>query len=445
MKTDFLDYMCDRFDINDPDSWDEEDIDQQKQSYFQWKNMGGASSPSPTSSSTPASDSTTSSTKKKKSVTMKKNVANYTNITECKDFVKWYQDLDATAVAEKTHNVLNPDYVPDPEDVEEHEDNKAHIFAMLVRHGKTGPIENILRKIKNHDGQLAMKKIVEYYSKDEAGRLRAQEIRGLLNRKVPANHQGQVAQCILKFEALIDEHNTIVGEDEMIDNASRYEKLRDHVSNIDGFATLEDVLAVAKVTSPDEKINRYRSKALYIDSLFNKMAEKSNERMRGSAPRPNLQANVVEAVFGESPSSVNDDYVAPDNEGPSQDDDEVRSNLLNAFVTQTYQKGRGKNNYQRRRFDPATFLPEEEYKKLSREGKRVWNLIPKEDRALIVAMVMNGVPMRTHLRIHHQEIIPIRTGRKRSVLQTITTSPSRITPTPLRPLAIIPRVHPIYA
>jgi len=383
-REDFLDYICDRFDIDDPDSWDEEDIDQQKESYFQWKNMSGTSSPTPTSGST------SSSTKKKKSATMKKNIANYTDITECKRFVEWYQDLDATAVAERTHNVLNPDYVPDPEEVEEHEDNKAHIFAMLVRQGKTGPIKNILRKIKNHDGQLAMKKIVEYYSKDEAGRLRAQEIRALLNRKVPANHQGQVAKCILQFEALVDEHNTIVGVDEMIDSASKYEKLKDHVSNIDGFTMIEDVMAVSKVTSPDEKINRYRSKALNIDSLFNKMAEKSSERLRGSAPRSNLQANVAESVFGVSPSSVDEDVVVPDNEDSCQDDDDVRSNLLNAFVTQTYQKGRGKTNYNRK-FDPATFLPQEEYKKLSREGKRVWNLIPKEDRALIVAMVMNGV------------------------------------------------------
>jgi len=385
-RDDFLDYMCDRFDVDDPDSWDEEDIDQQKQSYFQWKNMGGTSSPSPT----PTSGSTTPSTKKKKSVTMKKNISNYTDITECKDFVSWYQDLDATAFAERTHNVLNPDYVPDPDEVEEHEDNKAHIFAMLMRQGKTGPIKNILRKIKDHDGQVAMKKIVEYYSTDEAGRLRAQEIRALITRKVPANHQGQVSNCILKFEALVDEHNTIVGVDEAIDSASKYEKLRDHVSNIDGFAMIEDVMAVSKVTSPDEKINRYRSKALYIDSLFNKMAEKSSERMRGSAPRPNLQANVVETVFGESPSNVNDDAIVPDNEDSCQEDDDVRSNLLNAFVTQTYQKSRGKNN-QYRGFDPATFLPQEEYKKLSREGKRVWNLIPKEDRALIVAMVRNGI------------------------------------------------------
>jgi len=57
-RDDFLDYICDRFDIDDPDSWDEEDIDQQKESYFRWKNMGG------TSSSTPTSGSTTSSTKK---------------------------------------------------------------------------------------------------------------------------------------------------------------------------------------------------------------------------------------------------------------------------------------------------------------------------------------------------------------------------------------------
>jgi len=383
-REDFLDYICDRFDINDPGSWDEEDIDQQKESYFQWKNMGGTSSPSPTSHS---------HTKKKKSVTMKKNIANYTDINECKDFVNWYQDLDATAFAKRTHNVLNPDYVPDPDEVEEHEDNKAHIFAMLMRQGKTGPIKNILRKIKDHDGQVAMKKIVEYYSTDEAGRLRAQEIRALINRKVPANHQGQVSKCILKFEALVDEHNTIVGVDEMIDSASKYEKLRDHVSNIDGFAMIEDVMAVSKVTSPDEKITRYRSKALYIDSLFNKMAEKSSERMRGSAHRPNLQANVVETVFGESPSSDNDDATVPDNENSCNDDDDVRSNLLNAFVTQTYQKNR--RNSQRRGFDPATFLPQEEYKKLSKEGKRVWNLVPKEDRALIVAMVMNGVPEDT--------------------------------------------------
>ena len=188
-----------------------------------------------------------------------------------------------------------------------------------------------------------MQKIVEYYSTSEAGRLRAQEIRALLSRKIPPNHQGQVSKCILKFEALIDEHNAIVGVDEMIDSASKYEKMRDHVSNIDGFSVVEDVMSVSKVTSPDEKINLYRSKALQIDSLFSKMTAKSNERLRGSAPRPNLQANVAESVFGES--SVNS----------CQDDEDVRSNLLNAFVTQTYQKNRGRRDQPEGLIRPRSF------------------------------------------------------------------------------------------
>ena len=202
-----------------------------------------------------------------------------------------------------------------------------------------------------------MQKIVEYYSTSEAGRLRAQEIRALLSRKIPPNHQGQVSKCILKFEALIDEHNAIVGVDEMIDSASKYEKMRDHVSNIDGFSVVEDVMSVSKVTSPDEKINLYRSKALQIDSLFSKMTAKSNERLRGSAPRPNLQANVAESVFGESPSSINDDAIVPDSnsENPCQDDDDVRSNLLNAFVTQTYQKNRGRRDQPEGLIRPRSF------------------------------------------------------------------------------------------
>ena len=127
-REDFLDYIYVRFDIEDPDSWDKEDITLQKESYFQWKNnMGGTSSPTPTSGG-----STTSHTKKKKSPTMKKNIANYTDITECSKFTDWYRDMDATAHAERTHNVLNHNFVPDAEEVEEHEDNKGATARLVL-------------------------------------------------------------------------------------------------------------------------------------------------------------------------------------------------------------------------------------------------------------------------------------------------------------------------
>ena len=75
----------------------------------------------------------------------------------------------------------------------------------------------------------------------------------------------------------------------------------------------------------------------------------------------------------------------------------------------------------------------------------MWNLVPKEDRALIVAMVRNGMEFqRTLLRTHHREIIPIRMERQHGVPQTTTMSHSKTIPTPLRPLGIILRIHPIY-
>lgn len=80
-----------------------------------------------------------------------------------------------------------------------------------------------------------MAKIAEYYSTLEAGRLRGQQIRELLTRKIPSNHRGQVEKCLLKFEELIDEHNAIVSADQRIDSASKYEKIKDYMSNIDGF------------------------------------------------------------------------------------------------------------------------------------------------------------------------------------------------------------------
>lgn len=79
------------------------------------------------------------------------------------------------------------------------------------------------------------------------------------------------------------------------------------------------------------------------------MAAQSRERMHGSAARSNLNANVAESIFEDVAEDV-DEEIVPANVGAWEEDDDVKSNLLNAFVTQTYNRNRRSNNGNRRAY-----------------------------------------------------------------------------------------------
>ena len=76
-----------------------------------------------------------------------------------------------------------------------------------------------------------------------------------------------------KFDELIDEHNSMVGTNHKIDDRSKLEKLKDMVSNIAEFDTVEDTLILSDTADsmPVENIlKRYMKKAIAIDKRYNR-------------------------------------------------------------------------------------------------------------------------------------------------------------------------------
>ena len=143
--------------------------------------------------------------------------------------------------------------------------------------------------------------------------------------KVSKEHNGQVAACMRKFDELIDEHNSMVGTNLKIDERSKLEKLKDMMSEIANFDTVEDTLLLSDNADsmPAENIIKlYMKKAIAIDKLSSRAS---------SARRSNtsLNVNVAESLF-----DVNTDSEAVE-EPPPEDDIPVEA-LLNAFVTRTY-------------------------------------------------------------------------------------------------------------
>ena len=70
-----------------------------------------------------------------------------------------------------------------------------------------------------------------------------------------------------KFDELIDEHNSKVGTNHKIDDRSKLEKLKDMVSNIAEFDTVEDTLILSDTANsmPAENIIKlYMKKAIAI-------------------------------------------------------------------------------------------------------------------------------------------------------------------------------------
>jgi hypothetical protein len=376
----FLDYFYGPFDIDHPTKEDRE------QRLSQWarrhptspQNGGG-----PSSAGSQNGQGTTSSTSsKKKSNSIKKGIQNFVSLSDDSKFKEWMDDVDAIAAAEGTSAVLDPDFTPTPDQEDEFDANCKHIYAMLRRHGNTGIIKDVLSKTTN--GQEAIKMIRLEYSDQHAGRARAEELRTKLNSvRVPEEHRGQVAECVRKFNGLIDEHNSMVGENLKIDNRSKLEKLKDMMSNIAEFDTVEDTLTLTDTADsmPVENILKlYMKKAIAIDKRYKKSQSRTSSARRSNT---GLNVNVAESLFDDV-----DDIEAVE-AFPPEDDIPVEA-MLNAFASRTYGGGGGQGGYRVRRerqpFDGSTFIPRETFNTITRDGKAKWTSIPKEDRAKIVAL-----------------------------------------------------------
>jgi len=376
----FLDYFYGPFDINNPTKEDKE------QRLAQWarrhptspQNGGGTSSAGPQN----GQNTTSSTSYKKKSNSLKKSIQNYKPIDDDSKYKDWIDDVVAMAAAEGTSAVLDSDFVPTPGEEDEFDANDKHIYAMLVRHGNTGIIKDILSDTTN--GQEAIKLIRLAYSDQHAGRGRAEELRTKLNTaRVPEDHRGQVAECLRKFNGVIVEHNSMVRKDQKIDNRSKLEKLKDVVSNIDDFDAVEDMITLNDTEIPVEKVLQlYMTKAIAIDKRY-----KSRPGTRGStssARRSNtgLSVNIAESLFDDNV------VIEPADASPLEDDFPVEA-TLSAFASRTYGGGTGnrsRRDARRQPFDESTFIPRETFSTISQDGKSKWGSMTKEDRAKIVAL-----------------------------------------------------------
>ena len=145
--------------------------------------LSGASAAASTTAATPTA---ASYTPRKKKGMMKPSTINYPMLKDDAGYYDWINKVEAISKSEGTAKVFDPNYVPvTPQEVEEFEQDKTHITAVLFTCGGTSIIKGILQDHK--DGQVAVQKMKEQYSGNSAGRIRAQEIKNELEQKLPAN------------------------------------------------------------------------------------------------------------------------------------------------------------------------------------------------------------------------------------------------------------------
>ena len=378
----FLDYFFGPFDIDHPTEEDKE------QRLSQWarrhpaspQNGGGTSS----AGSQNGQGTTSSTSPKKKSNSLKKSIQNFVSLSDDSKFKEWIDDVDAIAAAEGTSAVLDSDFTPTPDQEDGFDADCKHIYAMLRRHGNTGIIKDVLSNTTN--GQEAIKLIRLEYSEQHAGRARAEELRIKLNSaKVPEEHRGQVADCIRKFNGLIVEHNSMVGKNLKIDNRSKLEKLKDLLSNLAEFDTVEDTITLTDTELPVEGILKlYMKKAIAIDKRYKK-SQSGTRGLTSSARRSNtgLNVNVAGSLFDDV------DVIEPVDASHPEDDIPVEA-MLSAFASRTYGGNGTRRRNSRLPFDESTFIPGDTFRTISADGKTKWASIPKEDRAKIVALFTNS-------------------------------------------------------
>ena len=134
--------------------------------------LSGASAAASTTAATPTA---ASYTPRKKKGMMKPSTINYPMLKDDAGYYDWINKVEAISKSEGTAKVFDPNYVPvTPQEVEEFEQDKTHITAVLFTCGGTSIIKGILQDHK--DGQVAVQKMKEQYSGNSAGRIRAQEI-----------------------------------------------------------------------------------------------------------------------------------------------------------------------------------------------------------------------------------------------------------------------------
>jgi glutamate mutase epsilon subunit len=189
-----------------------------------------------------------------------------------------------------------------------------------------------------------------------------------------------------KFDELIDEHNSMVGTNHKIDDRSKLEKLKDMVSNIAEFDTVEDTLILSDTADsmPVENIlKRYMKKAIAIDKRYKKSQSRTSPARRSNT---GLNVNVAESLF----DVANDSEAV---EASSPDDDIPVEAILSAFASKTYGGGGG--------YRGGVEIPDHHNLLMNLLSSPGRPSIPKEDRAKIVALFTNSPATDSSRHLHH--------------------------------------------
>jgi len=372
----FFQYFYEKFDINNPTVTDSDMRREQWERRHPASPLNGASAAAGTTSTTP----TSSSTPRRKRGMMKPSTINYPMLKDDAGYYDWINKVKAISKSEGTDKVFDPNYVPvTPQEVEDFEQDKTHIIAVLFTCGGTSIIKGILQKYP--DGQVVVQKMMEQYSGNSAGRIRAQEIKNELEQKLPANHGGQAAECLRVLDSKINELNSIVEPSLQYDSSKRYDLIKDFLSEAPGFDSVEDsinsmnLINVSRggtTLSNSEKCDLYKAKAVSIDTKVNKDKTKKKSSV-SSAVRSALSVNATEILLGDNDMIENEEEQAID---------------IQALAAKSFRKGMDYNN---RSPNPSLMLPEHTFKKLTKEGKRSWIGMPDNDRATIVSAIGSAV------------------------------------------------------
>ena len=107
-------------------------------------------------------------------------------------------------------------------------------------------------------------------------------------------------------------------------------------------------MAVSKVTSWTRRSVNTKTRPFKVTHYSARWLH-SHVSVCTDLPLGPTYANVAESIFEDVAEDV-DEEIVPANVGAWEEDDDVKSNLLNAFVTQTYNRNRRSNNGNRRAY-----------------------------------------------------------------------------------------------
>ena len=113
-----------------------------------------------------------------------KNSESYSKLTAVKEFYPWWKILKTRAHYEKCGTVLNPTYVPGPDEGEAFEEMKLYLFTVFDATIEEVEGKNIIDRFRNNfDAQGCAAALYQYYTNSPAAGIRRINFSSLLPPK----------------------------------------------------------------------------------------------------------------------------------------------------------------------------------------------------------------------------------------------------------------------